>query len=654
MKVSQILDNIDIGQIALPEFQRGYVWSRDQVRGFMDSLYRNHPVGSLLVWVTTSESTDVRGGQDSPPGVVKLLLDGQQRITSLYGIIQGKPPKFFDGNEKAFLDLYFHLDDETFEFYGPVKMKQDPRWVSVTDVMNRGVMGFFKRINEDPELSEGLELYMERLNSIANIKNRFFQIEEVTGADKTVDIVVDIFNRVNSGGTKLSKGDLALARICAEWPEAREEMQARLTKWRKVGFHFKLDWLLRNINTVLTGEAMFRALKDVKTSEFREALTETEGYIDLLLNLIGSRLGLDHDRVLGSPYSFPLMARYLAQRGGKLSGSEERDRLLFWYVHTLLWGRYAGSTESVLNQDLGVIEENEGALGRLMGLLRQVRGDLRLHPNDFVGWSRGARFYPFLYMLSRVSGSKDWETGVDLRKGLLGGLSGLQLHHVFPKARLYEAGYMRPEVNALANFTFLTQATNLQISDRDPTEYLPEFAEKNPGVLESHWIPMDPSLWAVDRYSDFLAARRELLAGAGNQFLEKLFHGTVPEAAEAPEVPSIDITGPQVVPGAIDTDEELETLVELADWAIEEGLAEGGLEFELVDQETGQALAVLDLAWPEGLQPSLSQPVAVLLDESTETEKIANQAGFRSFTEPESFRRYVRREILGEVVAAAD
>ena len=83
------------------------------------------------------------------------------------------------------------------------------------------------------------------------------------GEDKTVDVVVEIFNLVNSGGTRLSKGDLALAKIGAAWPEARDEMKCRLEKWRRAGFQFKLDWLLRTINAVLTGEALFSALKDL-------------------------------------------------------------------------------------------------------------------------------------------------------------------------------------------------------------------------------------------------------------------------------------------------------------------------------------------------------------------------------------------------------
>lgn len=92
MKVSTLLDHIDSGHMALPEFQRGYVWNREQVRGLMDSAYRRHPIGSLLVWVTESTGAQHRGDGALPSGTVKLLLDGQQRITTLYGIIRGKSP----------------------------------------------------------------------------------------------------------------------------------------------------------------------------------------------------------------------------------------------------------------------------------------------------------------------------------------------------------------------------------------------------------------------------------------------------------------------------------------------------------------------------------------------------------------------------------
>jgi hypothetical protein len=153
MKIHTILSQIDLGSMALPEFQRGYVWNRDQVRDLMLSLYRRYPVGSLLVWQTKAENAEARGEGQLAPGVVKLLLDGQQRITSLYGIIRGRPPQFFDGNAQAFTGLYFHLGDQAFEFYSPLKMKDDPLWINVTELMQGCVGPAVTRMMAVPELA---------------------------------------------------------------------------------------------------------------------------------------------------------------------------------------------------------------------------------------------------------------------------------------------------------------------------------------------------------------------------------------------------------------------------------------------------------------------------------------------------------------------
>lgn len=629
-----ILESIDLGSIALPEFQRGYVWNRNQVRGLMHSLYYKHPVGSLLVWVTKTESADARGDGQLTLGSVKLLLDGQQRITSLYGIIKGTPPKFFDGNEQAFTGLYFHLEDEVFEFYAPVKMKDNPMWISVSELMRIGIAVFIQKMLKIVS-QDKIEKYINRLNAIHSIKEIDLHIEEVTGEDKTVDTVVDIFNRVNSGGTKLSKGDLALARICASWPDAREEMKTRLNKWKTSGFRFKLEWMLRIINTILTGEALFTALKNVDALTFKGGLKKAEDAVDTILTLISGRLGLDHDRVLGSRASFPLIARYLGQRGGKLEDYKERDKLLYWYIHTFLWGRYAGSTESMLARDLNLIRDGNGALDRLIGELRQHRGDLRLQPNDFSGWSKGTRFYPLLYMLTRVYKAKDWNSGIPLCDQILGKLNGLQVHHIFPKKLLYENGYSRPEANAIANFTFITQDANLQISASEPSKYLEEIEAKHPGAVESHWMPTDRELWKVENYRDFLAVRRELLAKAANEFLESLVSGQLPEK--------------KVVPGSIECDEEEQLLLKCNQWLTEQGLPSGEISYQLTNPETGELQATLDLAWPNGLQEGLSQPVTLLINEESEIEEIVNRAGYSYFTDIDAFRKYVETEVLALV-----
>jgi hypothetical protein len=655
MDINTILNQIDLGAMALPEFQRGYVWNRNQVRDLMSSLYRRYPVGGLLVWVTKTEGADARGDHPLSAGNVELILDGQQRMTSLYGIIRGTPPPFFEGTASAFTDLYFNLEDETFEFYGPVKMSGDPRWISVTELMQHNLGPFIGRIYQNEILQPHAEEYISRLNRLQSIKDTHVHIEKVTGPDKTVDVVVDIFNRVNSGGTKLSKGDLALARICAEWPPAREHLRSSLARWSRAGFDFSLDWLLRNVNAVVTGKALFSALKDVDAVEFQQGLKQANKAIDYLLNIVSGRLGLDHERVLGGRYAFPIMSRYVVENGGKLASAMERDRLLYWYVQTLLWGRYAGSTESNLMQDLTAMEIHAEALDRLIDQLRIWRGDLLVRPDNFASWSTGARFYPMLYMLTRVGAARDWDTGLPLKANLLGKTSRLEIHHIFPKSQLYTSGYSRSMVNSLANYCFLTQATNLNISNTLPEVYFPQIETKHPGALSSQWVPMDPHLWQIENYPDFLAERQRLLAKAANAFLDSLLASNQAEPVEAvPSFmapPAVEIIG---LGNSINGEDEEVALLETNIWVTEQGLPEGELLYEVVDPDTGALLVMLDLVWPEGIQTRYSEPVALLLNEEMRTLELASAAGFRCFTDVESFRAYVEREILGLDAIAAD
>ena len=649
MKISTILDHIDNGHIALPEFQRGYVWGRRQVRDLFDSLYRDHPVGGLLVWATESKSARHRGEGQLAAGVVKLLLDGQQRITSLYGVTRGRPPAFFDGNAQAFEGLYFHVGEERFSFYQPRRMAGDPLWINVSGLMKRGTAGItdcITKLSAFPEYAAKMNAFMSRLLILLSIRDIELHIDEVTGSDKSLDVVVDIFNRVNSGGTKLSKGDLALAKICADWPEARGKMKARLEVWQKSGYNFSLDWLLRSVNTVLTGEAKFSYLHEKSAEEIQQGLKRATKAVNTTLNMIGGRLGLDHDRVLFARFAIPVMVRYLDQRNAPLA-ERERDKLLFWYFQAGMRGRFSGSMESKIDQDLAVIEELGGGLDRLIEQLHLGYGRLRVEPGHFDEWSLGARFYPVLYMLTRMGEAKDWGTGLPLKHGMLGKMSKLEVHHIFPKSRLYSRDYKRSEVNALANFCFLTKDTNLSISNRLPEEYFPEIEENHEGALKSQWIPMDPALWRIENYREFLEARRVLLAEETNKRLAELLHDDTHwlQRLSAPveELPVAVL--PEVI-GGISSEEEEQELEALNGWIAEQGLPQGILAYDFADAETGEQKAVFDLAWPNGIQPELSEPVAVLLNESRDVIVLASGAGYRCFTTPTDFRRYVENEFL--------
>lgn len=639
MKISTILDHIDSGHMALPEFQRGYVWNRDQVRGLFDSLYRRHPIGGLLVWATESKSAAYRGDEPLATGIVKLLLDGQQRITSIYGVVRGRPPKFFDGNSQAFTGLRFHLETESFAFYQPIKMKEDPLWIDVTELMKTGLKEAINRLNTQSSLTPKFGDYVSRLTSLHSVTEINLHLEELTGPDKSLNVVVDIFNRVNSGGTKLSKGDLTLAKIAVDWTEVRDFMKAEVKRWAKADYHFNLDWLLRSVNTVLTGEAQFKFLHDKNAEEIKDGLKRAIKYIDQSLNQISGRLGLDHDRVFFGRFGIPVMVRYLDKRKGQLD-EKEWGKLLFWFAQSGMWGRFSGSTESFIDLDLKALEGPTGNLDKLLETLRLWHG-FKLEDGHFTGWSMGARFYPVLYMLTRMGSSRDWGTGLDLKSHMLGRMNKLEVHHIFPKAQLRKLKIKTSEVNALANFCFQTKETNLKIKDRLPEEYFLEIERSFPGALTSHWIPMDHSLWKIERFQDFLAERRKLLAAEFNNLMENLLHGDTRwlegPSAEIPSEIREDVTGEE--------DAQLEVL---NDWMEKKNLPRGVMAYDIVDPAFEKQGLEFDLSWPNGIQEELSQPVVLILNKNAEDIANASQAGYQCFTSIDGFKRYIQTKILSE------
>ncbi len=292
----------------------------------------------------------------------------------------------------------------------------------------------------------------------------------------------------------------------------------------------------------------------------------------------------------------------------------------------------------MLNQDYEAASRSVDGL--ISSLERWRGGNLTIGGYDFEGFGQGSRFYPLLYMLTRVCQARDFGSGLPLRSHMLGhlaDLAGLQVHHIFPKAVLYSAGYSRSQVNAVANFCFLTQDTNLVIGKRQPADYFEEAERKHPGVLASQWIPQDKSLWQVERYPAFLAARRELLAAAANEFLAELRAGKpAGQAAALDRLPII-----AEVPG--EADERSAEVAALVAELVELGCAEPAVDSEISDPADGHALGIADACWPEGLQPGQGKPVVLMLDPDESNRTRLQELGYEVFTSTESLRGNVRR-----------
>ena len=628
--VETILHEIDAGNISLPVFQRGFVWRRPQVLRLLDSLYRGYPVGSLLTWETATNPPSRTEEARPTTGSVQFLLDGQQRITSLYAVIRGHPPSFFDGDAAAFDGTYFSLDDEAFA-RRTLSREKDPLWVSVTDVMTQGLAPFIRQLNGLPDF----QIYYERLAKLYNIRQKQFFIDTVSKSHQTIDVVADIFSRVNSQGTRLNKADLALATISARLPQCRQQISQMLHKWEGLGYRFSFDFVLRAVNGILNEDAAWNKLSELPTESIETGLQFAELYISRTLNILSTRLGLDHARAISRGYSIHVLVRWMHSCNEDIDSTESINMLLYWYMLSGIFGRYLTSGESRLKQDYAMLKRKKEPIDGLVNLLKSASPtrSLEITPVQFDDWGVSARTYSLLYSMTMLCGGRDFDSGRLLNDVVATSSDSIVRRLIFPKSVLKDQGLKHTEIDVVANWCFVPASCHDNVGSIEPAKWL---GSVEPDICDSQWIPTEPSDWKAKNYRRFLNKRRIALAAASNTFLDELKHGRLQKRA---------FLARQAGPS---NDAELQRLIDLDDWVQMKGLAGGLLEWDLFDPISSERLANIDLAWPDGLRSGLDQPVAVIIGGDEETCSIANECGYRFFTDVNMFKRYVLRHILAE------
>ena len=227
MKIRELLDDIRKQDIVLPEFQREYVWTREQAKQLMVSLYKQYPVGGFLFW-KTDNPPDLKNIDHLPEklGTVRVLLDGQQRLTTLHMLTSGDIPAYYTESEIQSdpRDLFFHLETADFQYYQASRMVGDSMWQRMIDCFtnnNLNVIQIADQSTDDADeklqLAQRLNNNLNRLRSVKDLDLP----EQVVPHDASLDDAIDIFDRVNSQGTKLTDAELALTHVTGKWPYAR-------------------------------------------------------------------------------------------------------------------------------------------------------------------------------------------------------------------------------------------------------------------------------------------------------------------------------------------------------------------------------------------------------------------------------------------------
>lgn len=559
ISVRQLVDKVLSGELALPEMQRRYVWTTIKVRDLLDSLYRGYPSGAILVWEGDPNLEDrnlqIQGVKENSLSNKLLLLDGQQRLTSLTAILSGKPVSV--RNKKKPIDIMFNLnhpdtiveettdlddddeDDEEDDDNGndgesdimeelrkrtfvvaSRSLKNDPTWISVSEVFVKTESQLLKPLginSDDPNW----EKYAERIKKLKKIED-YQYVMQILDKKLSYEEVTEIFVRVNSLGAKLRGSDLALAQITSKWKGFITEID-KFAKEFENNEDYLLDSgiLVKTLVAFATNQSKFKTVNRVPIENFKEAWKKTQHGLRFAINLLKNNARIENLRLLGSPFLLVPISYYAIMRNEKLTKEEEK-KLMFWFYVAHMKGRYGlGSSEGLLDSDISALHRTQN-LDELLSILKLQVKDFYASVDEIKGKNRRSPYFSMLFIVSKQQGIKDWFTGMAISERLIGRAHALQFHHIFPKSLLKKQGADRKEINEVANMAFIGGKTNRNISNKEPEKYLLDVVDKRgEDILDHHLLPSNRNLWKLDKYNEFLTYRREKLVESINTFLKK-------------------------------------------------------------------------------------------------------------------------------------
>ncbi len=556
IKISTLLDQLDSEEIQLPAIQRKYVWKRKQVQNLMDSIYKDYPTGNILLWETDvdTELRELAVNLDKNNKASRhfLLLDGQQRLTSLLTVIRGKPIEIKKGGktEQAIIDLYFNLDHPTDvqEYSGDITDDEDDKsedaediehsffqlkttkianktnWVPVKDILNDQSTVIQNLDKEDPKYNE----YIKRITKLQNLKENYSYDVVTLPSTMTYGEVTDVFVRVNSSGAKLRAADLALAQITSRWTDGLKIFEEFANSCYEENYDLSVNELLKMLVTVCTGQNLFKIINKTPIDDLKSSWNETKKAVNFTINFLKENASIESMKVIPS-YFLLIPILYIAQKENYELSGKQSNLLTKWFFAAAMWGRYSVSSESTLDRDLVTIRDNDNYIEKMIANVTSVSGRLEVKPEDLEGQSVKSPFFMMSYVLARRNNARDWRTKNKVSLTAAGIEFKEEYDHIFPQAKLkpylqkknYDKSKSKALINDIANMAFLSKVSNIKKSDTTPDQYFPEKRVPDEDLI-AQYITTDSTLWTIDRYEDFLEDRRKKLAAGINNLMNSL------------------------------------------------------------------------------------------------------------------------------------
>lgn len=542
MKINQILDKIDENQLFVPAFQREYVWKRSHAKDLIASLIRKYPTGTMLTWETnTPPELKGKWQYDSRQGAVKIILDGQQRITTLYLLIRNEIPPYYKESEilKDPRRLYVNIKNLELQYYKPTIMQSDPYWVNITDI-------FQKKIRERDLIhairDKGIDISRDEEDLISDNFRAIENIPDIEFVEQSIPIkaslkeAIDIFYIVNASGVNLTEAELALAQISGYWPQAREIFKNKLEQLKEEGFVFKLDFIIYCLLGVMhsMGSDMTK-LHDISNDQkLREVWKKLdEEVFDYVINVLRSQAYIDHSDEINSVYALVPIVVYYYNNGTTSLSESDIKKVIKWFYYSQIRQRYISQLPQKLDKDIGIVVRSENPFDELLNSIKLER-PLVISPDEFIGVDVRNALFSLMRWYFKSKNAICFTTGNGIRKNM-GKKYTLEKDHIFPYSVLKENGYNQNNrhkyalAQEITNRAILTQVANRKKSNVLAENYLKEVMQKFPSALKLQVVPDDENLWKVENFERFLEVRRKMLAEELNRFLNNI---TITEEVE--------------------------------------------------------------------------------------------------------------------------
>lgn len=507
-RLASLLSDVERGNIKIPVFQRQYIWSDEQIVSLLDSIYRGYPVGSLLMWSTKEELKHERnvGGfklpltpEDYP---VNYILDGQQRLTTLYGVFNSDQttadPELADR-----FNICYVPDEDAFVHHLASADKEKIYLHKILDTT--------KLLVELPKFND------EQKSRIAKLTEAFkdYEFPIVTIRDRSNKEVCSIFQRINSSGTPLSSLELLTAWTWSDKFDLRREIDTLLDTLSDKGYE-KIDQplLMRMLASITCGSINEDDLVDVDPDELVSGMGALKEAVLSAVDFLEGQLKVRNVVFLPFPIMIIPIVNFYANI--KKPNAAQFKQLKKWFWQCSLTLRYKAGTNRLVLKDLLKVKKVADGGKPFDEFAGSIKADI-----FSSSWRINSTAAKAALCLMAQLRPKSFLTGAEVDLGtVLSAYNARQFHHIYPKGHLSGKGVSFHEANVIANICFLSASENNTISDKNPEDYFKDIpADQAEAIFDAAVIP-EIARGGKLSFDEFISLRSKALTEIGQKLLE--------------------------------------------------------------------------------------------------------------------------------------